>query len=132
MPYSAFMGLANQCSQSKNLKTWATTGVHKDNKRPTTPLALLILCALRYLGRGWTLDDLEEATAISRETIRKFIHIFLKFGSETLYNKYVVSPTDSDDLASCEKEYSMAGFPVCIRSTDASCIIMEFCPYRLT
>ena len=29
-------------------------------RQPATPLPLLILCALRYLGRGWTFDDLSE------------------------------------------------------------------------
>jgi hypothetical protein len=31
----------------------------------SSPLELMILGALRYLGRGWAFDDIEEATAIS-------------------------------------------------------------------
>ena len=53
---------------------------------------MLVLCVLRYLGRGWTVDDLEESTAISHETIRQFIHVFICFGSDTLYDKYVIAP----------------------------------------
>ena len=131
MPYSAFVDLAAQCSRSEMFKTWATTGVHKYNKKETTPLGLLLLCVLRHLGRAWTLDDLEEATACNRETIRKFIDVFLKFGSEVLYSKYVLCPQSSEELKSCEKEYTMAGFPGCIGSTDASHVIIESCPYRL-
>ena len=41
------------------------------------PLSLLILGALRYLGRGWTFADLEENTAISIETHRTFFHEFV-------------------------------------------------------
>jgi hypothetical protein len=39
------------------------------------PLELLILGTFRYLGRGWTFDDLQEATLISQERHRKFLHV---------------------------------------------------------
>ena len=90
-----------------------------------------MLTALRYLGRGWTCDDLEEATAISMETIRLFLLQFIKFGSSTLFNKHVQTPVSYDELKSCEREFMMAGFPGCIGSTDATHIIMEQCPFRL-
>ena len=48
---------------------------------------MLVLCALRYLGRGWTIDDLNESTAIAHETIRSFIHKFIYFGSTTLFSE---------------------------------------------
>ena len=35
-------------------------------------VSLLLLGALRYIGRGFTFDDVDEATAISQEVIRKF------------------------------------------------------------
>ena len=41
------------------------------------PLDLLVLGSLRYLGRGWTFDDLEDATGIIEEvpsTFFPFIH----------------------------------------------------------
>ena len=41
-------------------------------------LHLLTLGALHYLGRGITFDDIEEDTAISRETHRSFMVQFLK------------------------------------------------------
>ena len=59
------------------------------------------------------------------------LDIFLKFGSEVLYMKYVTSPQALEEFKSCEKEYSMAGFPGCIGSTDASHVVVECCPYRL-
>jgi hypothetical protein len=36
------------------------------------PIEILMLGSLRYLGRGWTFDDLEEATDISEESQRVF------------------------------------------------------------
>ena len=64
MPYSAFIDLLDQCSQSDRFATWVNTRIHKYNKQETTPLALLLLCVLRHLGRAWTLDDLAEATVV--------------------------------------------------------------------
>lgn len=46
--------------------------------RDGSPLELLILGALRYLGRGWSFDDLEEATGISQEVHRRFFHLFIE------------------------------------------------------
>ena len=43
-----------------------------------SPLELLILESLRYLGRGYTFDDLEVCTAISEELHRVFFHQFIK------------------------------------------------------
>jgi hypothetical protein len=34
---------------------------------PSSPIVLIILGALQYLGHGWTFDDVEEAMAISEE-----------------------------------------------------------------
>ena len=42
------------------------------NTRDRAPLPLILLGALRYLGRGWTTDDLEEEPVINLETHRSF------------------------------------------------------------
>ena len=53
------------------------------------PLEILVLGSLRYIGRGWTFDDLEESTGVHEETHRKFFHVFVKEGKERLYPEYV-------------------------------------------
>ena len=131
MPYNSFPDLVNQCMESKYFCRWTKNSINPYNKQPVLPLGLFLLSALRYLGRSWTFDDLQEATAISTETLRIFLHIFMEFGSSSLYNKYVVISTSSMDIKDCEAEYSMAGFPGYIDSTDASHVIMEVCSYCL-
>ena len=98
---------------------------------PCTPVSLLLLGSLRCLGRGFTFDDIEEATAISEETHRLFFHAFIEFGSTKLYNKYVITPTTSEEAKTHTTEMTMAGFPGCIGSTDATHVAMETCAYRL-
>ena len=132
MPYESFLDLSAQCEESEHLKTWwSSNGFHKYNKQKVLPMKLLVLCALRYLGRSWTFDDLEEATAINYETNRRFLHQFIEFGSTSLYNKYVLNPINYEELKDNEHEFLMAGFPGCIGSTDATHVIMEVCSYRL-
>ena len=70
LPYHCYLELLNEASQNKWFPRWARMA---DRKR-SSPLELLILGALRYLGRGWTFDDLEESTAISAEVHRVFFH----------------------------------------------------------
>jgi hypothetical protein len=53
------------------------------------PIHLMILTSLRYLGRGWTFDDCEEATAVSEDVCCVFFHEFIHFGQNFLYPKYV-------------------------------------------
>jgi hypothetical protein len=85
----------------------------------------LLLGTLRYLGRGWTFDDLEESTYISRDVHRCFFHKFCAKGAKVLSLMYVKVPKTLQDLRACEKEYSAAGFPGCVGSTDATHIPLE-------
>ena len=57
--------------------TGATDGLGK----PSTPIDLLVLTALCYIGRAWTLDDLSENACIGEEVVRRFLHKFLRYAS---------------------------------------------------
>ena len=92
-----------------------------------SPLSLLVLGTLRYLGRGWTFDDLSESTGISEDVHRCFFHTFILWGSTFLYSKFVVAPEDFDSLKTHMKEYSLAGLNGCFGSMDATHIAMEMC-----
>ena len=89
--------------------------------KESSPIELLVLGSLRYLGRGWCFDDLEEQTCISEETHRKFLHVYILWGSTTLFDKYVRLPTDGEEAFDWANEYNMAGFFGCIGS---ECILL--------
>jgi hypothetical protein len=57
----------------------------------------MILGSLRYLGRGWTFDDVEENTGVSAETHQQFFHEFIKIGSTFLYDQYEVPPSTVEE-----------------------------------
>ena len=78
MPYNAFLDLVAECKKSSHLKRWdGCNTVHYFNGSRIIPMELLVLGVLRYLGRGWTMDDVQENTGISKETIRIFITKFI-------------------------------------------------------
>lgn len=110
---------------SEDFKRWHNCNAA--GKKPK-PISLLLLGALRYLGRGWTFDDIEEATGIDDDVHRCFLHRFIKFGSTKLYAKYVIAPASSDEAQNHMKEFLAAGFPGCIGSMDATHIQMHKCP----
>lgn len=84
LPYASYLELAAMCIADANsadgyFRCWQP-GKTTANGTPCPPIELLVLTALRYLGRGWTFDDLEESTAISEEVTRTFANTFLQFG----------------------------------------------------
>ena len=90
-----------------------------------------MLGSLRYLGRGWTFDDIEENTAISNEVHRTFFHHFVEFGSTVLYDKYVLTPDNFNEAKTHMREFEEAGFPGCVGSSDATHITADRCEYNL-
>ena len=129
LPYDSYRELVSKVREHELFKRWH--GVKEDSLNTPAPLDLLVLCALRYMGRGWTFDDCEESTAISQEVIRVFFHAWIEWGSTTLYSEWVKLPTTLADIADHSHEFSLAGFPGCIGSTDATHVLLERVSYRL-
>ena len=129
LPYAQFLDLvADAKAHPEYFKRWMS----KDAVGlESSPLELMILGALRYLGRGWTFDDLEEATAIDEETHRQFFHVFIEYGSTVLFSRYVTSPSNSQEAADHMAEFKIAGFPGAVGSSDATHIMMGKCSYHL-
>ncbi|KAG7345241.1 hypothetical protein IV203_032772 [Nitzschia inconspicua] len=90
-----------------------------------------VLTALRYLGRGWTFDDLSEATAISEEVIRVFFHRYIEFGSTTLFQKYVLAPTTLEHANQQGNEYTMAGLAGAVGSMDITHVLCHKVKHKL-
>jgi hypothetical protein len=118
LPYDQYLAFLADTREEQWFPRWGRWNA-------TTPLELLVLGAFRYLGHGFTFDDLEEATAISCETHCNFFHQFLDVGSTILYPRYVVAPKTAEDAATHMHEFLKAGFNGCVGSTDATHIVIE-------
>ena len=124
LPYHSFIALLHDITTCDIFHQW--------NKASSkVPIDLLILGSLRYLGRGWVFDDIEEATGINKETHRQFFHKFIIYGSTILYSKYVNYPKNSSEAQTHQKEYEVAGIHGAIGSMDACHVIIEKCSARL-
>ena len=128
MPFEAFIELGIIAEASPKFERWKKKDAVGQRAAPTR---LMLLGALRYIGRGWTFDDIEEATAIHEETHRQFFHVFIEWGSSVLFDEWVVPPETNEDLVEHTAEFSMAGFNGCIGSVDATHVSMERCSHWL-
>ena len=130
IPYGEFQELLKELETAEMFRQWRPNNTNA-SRDDVSPLALLLLGALRYLGRGWTFDDIEEATAIGKETHRIFFHRFIDYGSKVLFDRYVIFPTTAAEARTHMHEYNIAGFPGTPCSTDATHISMDKCPNLL-
>ena len=128
LPPSSYLELLREVKSCNLFRRWISKDCVNKN---SSPIELLLLGSLRYLGRGWTFDDLEEQTGISKENHRQFFHVFIKFGSTNLFQKYVKAPSLAIDAQTHGNEYNMAGLHGAIGSTDATHISIEKVPVWL-
>jgi hypothetical protein len=80
--------------------------IPKNKGQKCSPIELLLLGSLRYLGRGLTFDDLEKYTAIHEETHLQFFHKFIEFASTALFREYVQMPTTVEEYKRSQLQYS--------------------------
>ncbi len=128
MSYPSYMALLDQVKSDNRFKHWCG---NKSNCKKSSPVELLLLGLLRYLGRGWTFDDIEEQTAILCDVHPAFFHHFIDFGSTTLYLMHVLTPVNLAEAKSNMSEYTEAGFPGGVRSSNCTHITTERCKYNL-
>jgi hypothetical protein len=128
LPYPQFLQLVEDICSNDLFDRWCG---FKSNNDKVSPVELLLLGSLRYLGRGWTFDDCEESTAIDQDVHRSFFRVFIKFGSTVLYKKWVLTPVNLPEALSNMKEYGEAGFPGCVGSSNCTHIVTDKCEYNL-
>jgi hypothetical protein len=128
LPFDSFLALTDELKSSDMFQRW---NGHDCTGLPATPIELLLLGALRILGRDVKCDDLQEYTAINKETHRQFFHVFLSFGSTVLYNRHVKVPSTKDELMPHLQHYARKGFHGAVGSMDATHIASKRIPNGL-
>jgi hypothetical protein len=128
LPYKQYLELLEQV-QSKNLfERWCG---YRNNNKKVSPVELLVLESLCYLGRGRTFVDCEESTAIDKDVHGCFLNVFIRFGSTVPYQKWVLTPVNLPKAKLNMNEYTQAGFPGCIGSSNCTYIVTKHCQYNL-
>lgn len=61
---------------------------------------------MRCIGRGWTFDDLEEATGVHEETLRRFLHMFVRECRQRLNPEFVKEPDTLAEIEDCHAEFA--------------------------
>ena len=124
LPYCKYKELLFELKENPLFSRWGDYS-YSCAGIPSSPMELLLLGALRYLGRGWTFDDVSESTGISENVLMHFFEIFVTFGSMEFYNKYVKIPENDEDYVENNIEFEAAGFTGACSSTDAVNIVCE-------
>ena len=126
MPFSAWSDLVVDMKESPIFESWHDGKTNCAGKK-SSPLELLSLCALRYLGQKCTFDCLEDAPFIGENTHRCFFQAFIEYGLTVLYDRYVVLPMTGEEAIRRMHEMTIAGLSGTIGSMDATHIIIENC-----
>ena len=117
LPYESYLQIlewvtGDDCDELfDRWRTEADGYTGRKNNKKVSPIELLLLGSLRYLGRGWTFDDIQEATKVSRDVHRCFFHAFTTFGAKFLYPRYVCMPQTVADLKIASLSMRWQGFP---------------------
>ena len=95
LPYKQFFQLLNLLGEDERFWWW-WKGSCDCSCMIASPLSLLLLGAVCYLGRGWMFDTKQENLAISEKGHCEFFHKFIDYCSTTLFDKYVIGPTSAE------------------------------------
>jgi hypothetical protein len=79
LPYSSFLELVADISANDIFDRWCDI---KNKNHRCSPIQLLVLGPLRYLGQGWTFEDIEESTAITLNVHRVFFITLSSMGAQ--------------------------------------------------
>ena len=92
-------------------------------------MKLLLLRALRLVGRNWTLDDVCEVNRTSVDANDDFLNVSMEHGSAMLCKKWVIHANLNTGISEQEKVFRQAGFDGCIGSSNATHMPMLRCPH---
>jgi hypothetical protein len=68
--------------------------------------------------------------AISEETHRQFLQVFIDYCSTDLSNKHTIMPSTADEARTHIHDFAIGGLSGCVSSTDSTHITMGCCAYQ--
>jgi len=95
--------------------------------RPSVPVEIKVLGALRTLGRGSLHDDVAEISGADAESHRVWFLKFIEYVA-TRFKEEFISLPDGEEFTRMSDMYERMGFPNCVGSMDATHIHWMSCP----
>ena len=137
LPYPVFFKLMGMCRE-KQLFGPGSCNETDITGRKICPFPIKLLGVLRILGRGWTFDDVAEATGMGEATVQKSFHLFCSNFVFHYYNTYVYRP-EGEELQRDMEVYRKLGLPGCAsrllfaraNPVDKSICLLLFVPKEL-
>lgn len=114
----------------ESAKLWFPQPSHDICGRPTSPIKLKLLGALRILAKGCSWDLLYELTGISPRVHTLWTTSFLKKFNAERFHMFVHEPRNQEEIKKVLKIYTASGFPGCIGSIDCVHIRWDMCPAK--
>ena len=117
VPWLAFTSLL-QCIRNHPQNKWPET--QDAIGREATPLDILLLGYLAFIGGTTGFELMAVATNVSAQVHRQFFAEFSAWGSVHLFAMFVFLPKTQKQFEECMQGYNLAGFPGCFGSIDAT------------
>ena len=77
--------------------------------RPRTATELKVLGVLRLLGRGVSLDDIQELSSVSAARMSIFFRNWCQKFTDDIFPQHVFLPKTKEDIAEAMGEYNILG-----------------------
>ena len=107
LPYDNYKDLVEWVRVDPLFDRWCG---YKIRSNKCSPVELLVLGSLWYLGWGWTFDDIEECTAVSKEVHHVFFTCSLNLVQQRFMRGWLSLPFLLTNLT----EYANANLPGCV------------------
>jgi hypothetical protein len=127
VPYEKAVEIISDCRDKYNLGP----DPRHVARGTTAPLALLVLCSLRMLGRGSSPHDDHDHTFIHSNTIRAFFHKFCSAFVKHEKGTWLVAPATEDEIKRAVALYAQQGLNGVIGSGDCVHFAWGRCPAAL-
>jgi hypothetical protein len=99
--------------------------------RPSVPLELKVLGALRMVCKGCAFDAIAELSGMSEQTMHRFFHVFWEKFVIHFKDLWIKFPKTAAEAARSMEDYKKLGFPGAAGSVDCTHIWWGNCPARL-
>ena len=119
LPYNVFQLLVTSLMEHELFIQWRSNNSDCTGVK-STPLELLLLGALRMLGRASIIDCVASDIKVSFATMHAFFRKFCTYGGTVLFHLHVKHPTSKEDLYECMKYYARMGLHGAVGSMDAT------------